>query len=257
MKPILNKSMLRQATIDSSSLATMSSIIHIIAEQGEYRGVVYRGEEKVGKFALKAIDYKEKSQADQAPPLQTNIDLSALDNSSGANGDKGSQSFTLRTGGHVVFYVSADSKEYAVEVFRLEKQKEPIKVFDSRVLGHGDIFIAQVMRPGSYAIRNVKGKGNANLTVEYPKREKLTLKTNPVMVECNNGTMNPSEVKVQSVQALMFNCIQESRITIELKKAEDRPRPDLVPANLAAMREKEKTGGTGRKEILRKIRFFG
>jgi hypothetical protein len=57
---------------------------------------------------------------------------------------------------------------------------------------------------------------------------------------------------------LMFNCAQESRITIELKTPEDRPRPDLAPVTtLAAMRKKEKTDEEGQKAILRKIRFFG
>ena len=257
MKPILNKFMLRQATIDSGSLAVMSSIIHVIAEQGEYRGIVFLGEQKVGKFALKVIDYTEGSQADAVPTKQTNIDLAALDNSAGAKGDKGSTSFTLRTGGQVVFYVSTGSKEYAVEIYRLEKQKEPIKVFDSRVLGQGDIFVAHVMRPGSYAIRNVKGEGRAHLKVEYPERGKLALNIDPVMVECSNGTMNPDEVKVQSVQAVMFSCTQESRITIELKIPEDRPRPGTSPATLASMQKKEKIGEAGQKAILRKIRFFG
>jgi hypothetical protein len=255
MKPILNKSMLRQATIDSGSLATMSSIIHKVAEQGVYRGILYRGEANVGKFSLKVSDNSKTSSEEGAPLQQVDIDLASLENLTGAKGKP--VSFTLRTGGHVVFYVSTGSKEYAVELFRLEKQKEPIKVFDSRVLGRGDIFTAQVMRPGSYAIRNIKGKGNADLKVEYPEPEKLERNIDPVLVECSNGTMNPAEVKIQSVQALMFNCIQESRITIVLKKAEDRPRPDLIPATLAVMRKKEKAGETGRRAILRKIRFFG
>lgn len=258
MKPILNKSMLRQATIDSGSLATMSSIIHIIAEQGEYRGIVFRGEEKVGKFTLKVIDYTGKSQTDQVPPLQTNIDLAALDNSAGAKGDKSSTSFILRKGGHVVFYVSTGSKEYAVEIFRVEKQKEPVKVFDSRVLGQGDLFVTHIIRPGSYTILNVKGKGHADLTVEYPESEKLARNIDPVLVECSNGTMNPAEVKIQSVQALMFSCAQESRISIELKTAEDRPSKDLAPAiTRAAVRKKENTGEGGQRTILRKIRFIG
>jgi len=256
MKPILNKSMFREVPIDSGSLSIMSSIIHLVGEQGVYRGTVFRNETEVGKFDLKVIDYTKESQADIAPPQQIDIDLTTLENLIGANGK--TTSFTLRTGGHVIFYVSKGSKEYAVEIFRLEKQKKPVKVFDSRVLSKGDVFITRVMRPGSYAIWNVKGEGHADLTVEYPEREKLARNTDPVLVECSGEIMNPAEVKIQPVQTLMFSCVKESRITIELKMAEDRPQPALAPAiTPAAMLKKEKTSEAGPKNIRRKIRFFG
>jgi hypothetical protein len=250
MKPILNKSMLRQATIDSGSLATMSSIIHKVAEQGVYRGILYRGEANVGKFSLKVSDNSKTLSEEGAPLQQVDIDLASLENLTGAKGKP--VSFTLRTGGHVVFYVSTGSKEYAVELFRLEKQKEPIKVFDSRLLSGEDLFITHLMQPGSYTIQNVLGDGHADLTVEYPEHEKLTGNMDSVLVEYGDGTMNPAEVKIQPTQALMFSCVEESRITIELKVAEKAP-----VITLAAMRKKEGAGEAGRKKILRKIQFLG
>lgn len=256
MKPILNKPMFREVPIDSGSLSIMSSIIHLVREQGVYRGTVFRNETEVGKFDLKVIDYTEESQADIAPPQQIDIDLTTLENLIGANGK--TTSFTLRTGGHVIFYVSKGSKEYAIEIFRLGKQKEPIKVFDSRLLGDEDLFITHVMKPGSYSVRNVMGGGQAILTVEYPEHEKLMRNMESVLIECCNGTMDPAEIKIQPLQTLMFSCTRESRINIELKMAEDRPQPALAPIiTPVAILKKKKTGEVGQKNICRRIQFFG
>jgi hypothetical protein len=258
MKPILDNSMFREATVDSGYLATMSSIVHKVAEKGIYRVIVFREEAKVGKFSLRVCDHTETSSANEKLSIQADIDLAALDNSAGAKGNDYPASFTLQTGDHVVFYVSTGTKEYTVEIFRLKKQKEPIKVFDSRLLGQGDLFITHMMRPGSYTIRNIKGENYAGLTVEFPEHEKLACNNDPVLIECIDRTMNPVEVKIQPVKALMFSFAQESRIIIELKIAEDRPHSALDPIiTPAAVRKKEKTGETGEKTILRKIQFFG
>jgi hypothetical protein len=258
MKPILDKSMLREATIDSGSLATMSSIIHRMTEKGEFHGMVYRGGVKVGTFAVSVCDCTEPPSAGDLLPSQAGIDLVALDSTGGARADNTLSHFPLRTGGHVVFSVSTGSGGYAVELFCREKRKEPVKVFDSRLLGKGDLFVAHVMRPGSYAIRNIRGKGHADLTVDYPEKEKLARQMLPALVECKDGTMNPAALKIQSVQGLIFSCAQEFRITIELKKPEDRPRPVRPPVTApAVMPEKKKTAPGEPKKSIRTIRFFG
>lgn len=248
--------MFRKTTTDSGSLATMSSIIHTVVEQGKYSGIVFLGDIKVGKFSIRVGESREEPQEEGGPLQQIDIDLSSFDNSIGAK--RNSTAFTLQAGGHVVFYVSTGSKEYAVEIFLLEKQKEPIKVFDSRLLDGGDLFVTHVMRPGSYSVRNVMGGGQANLTVEYPEHEKLIRNMEPVIIECSNEAINPAEIKIQPLQALMFSCKNESRINIELKMAEDRSQLALTPIiTPAAILKKEKASKAGQKNIRRKIRFFG
>jgi hypothetical protein len=256
MKPVLDKFMLMQATIDSGSLATMGSIIHRITEPGEYRGTVYRGTVNVGCFSLEVCDCEETTT--EKLPCQVTIDLLTLDAATHPKPDKNSCPFPLRSGGHVVFFVSTGPGEYAVEIYRREKKKEPVKVFDSRLLDRGDLFVTHVLRPGRYAIRNTKGKGQADLKVEYPEPGKLTQMMVPVLIECKDGIMKPAEIKIQSVQGIMFSCSQPARITIELKKADDRPRPSRPPIIAPApMPKKEKSGPAGSKTILRKIRFSG
>ncbi|WP_410507760.1 hypothetical protein RSJ42_13265 [Methanosarcina hadiensis] len=256
MKPIINKYVFRKTSNDSGSLTTMSSIIHKVAEQGKYSGIVFLGDIKVGKFFIRVGESREEAQEEGVPLQQIDIDLSSFNNSTGVNGN--STAFTLLAGGHIVFYVSKGSKEYAVEIFRLGKQKEPIKVFDSRLLGDEDLFITHVMKPGSYSVRNVMGGGQAILTVEYPEHEKLMRNMESVLIECRNGTMDPAEIKIQPLQTLMFSCTRESRINIELKMAEERPQPALAPIiTPVAILKKKKTGEVGQKNIRRRIQFFG
>ena len=256
MKPILNKAMLRQTTIDSGSLAIMNSIIHKLTEQGAYRGLVYRGAAQVGTFSLQC-DFRETPAEETLPSETPTIDLCAFECSAGAQGKcscSGEVSFS--TDGHVMFTVLQGTGEYAVELFRKEEKKDPVKVFDSRLLGGGDIYITHVLRPGSYEIRNTGGSGSAALTVEYPEQGTSPRNMEPVLIESKDGAINPNKIKIKSVQAIMFHCVQDSRISIELKEAEDRPRP--APAPLAALRmlKKEKPAA-GQKKILRKIQFFG
>lgn len=258
MRYLLDKSMIRGGLVDSGSLSTLSSVVHRIEGQGEYRGTVYRGTVKVGTFSLSVSDSPETQKADAAIPRQVSIDLIDFDNTAGAKAKDAPRTLTLRTGGIVLFFVSRGSGEYAVELSRRETKKESVTVFDSRLLSKGDVFITHVMRPGRYAVRDSRGKGTAELTVEYPEVGKLTRKMEPVMVEYKEGKMSPGTVKIQSVQAVMFSCMQESRILIELKKAEDRPRPVRAPRVAPAIiQKKEKTGALEEKKIIRKIRFSG
>ncbi|HUH79145.1 MAG TPA: hypothetical protein VLY83_04535 [Methanoregula sp.] len=256
MKPILDKSMFREATTDSGSLSAMSSIVHRIATQGEYRGTIYRGAAKAGRFSVSVCDCEEPETAGTSPS-QADLDLVALATPCGA-GIGYAPAFTLRTGGFLVFSVPTGSGEYAVELSRHERKKETALVFDSRKLGSGDIFITHVLRPGTYAIRNTLGKGHADLTVAYPEPGKPVCREQPVLVECKEGAMNPDTIKILPAQALMFSCARECRITIELKKADDRPRAARPPAAVhAVVRKKEKAAKPGAKKVIRRIRFAG
>jgi hypothetical protein len=243
---------------DSGSLASMSSIIHKLAAKGEYRGIVYRGTLNVGTFIISVCDCAEPPSPGEILPKQTGIDLVTLDTSAGRTSRGGGPSLSLRTGGFLVLSVSTGYAEYAVELFRRELKTEPKKVFDSRKLGTGDLFITHIIRPGTYEIRNCSEKTNASLTVEYPGPGQITGRIPPVVVECKEHAMNPAILTIQPRQALMFSCVQDSRITIELKQADDRPRPARTPVTVRPARQKKKTTGMARPEkILRKIQFFG
>jgi hypothetical protein len=255
MKPVMDTTLFREATIDSGALAVRSSIIHRIVEPGMYRGWLYRGTAQVGTFSLDVLSGTSAVLADKNVPSQVAIDLSALDISYGGRGKGPVAPFALQTEGHVVFYVSTGLREYAVKLFRADKKKASELVFDSQKLGKGDIFIAHVMRPGRYTVQNTSGKGTADLTVEYPEKGKNHPRMEPVHVECKAGFSKSEKITVQSLQAVMFSFAQEGRITIALKEAIDRPRQ---PKKSSAVTTKKKAKNSGdKKKIIRTIRFFG
>ncbi|MEN6518000.1 MAG: hypothetical protein ABFC38_07375 [Methanospirillum sp.] len=254
MRSVLDRSIFREATTDSGALAIMNSIVHRMADQGDYRGTVYRGEARVGTFLVSVHDNPEGPGAERdALPRQATVDLAALDGSAGGAPGDCQAAFSLAAGGHLVLSVSAGSGRYAVEIVRRERRKEPAKVFDSQALGAGDIFVATLVRPGTYRVRDLLGNGQAELTVEYPESGRLAARARPVVVECGEGAMDPAAVRIQPGQALMFSCRRECRIAIDLERADDRRPPGRRPA--AAPAPAAKKGKTRR--VLRRIRFYG
>ena len=114
------------------------------------------------------------------------------------------------------------------------------------------------MRPGLYSIRNGNGKRQTELTVEYPDPEKLKLRLDPYLVEFNGEDIVPTKIVIQPVQALMFDPKAESRIIIELKKADDRPAVARTPIVTPAKARKRKgPGAAGQRTVIRKIRYYG
>ena len=258
-KSMMDKAMMvREDTVDSGSLASLASVIHKVPDSGDYRGVVYRGPVKVGTFSINVSQNGDAPTDCEKSPRQLNIDLTTIGGTgSQATKDCGNK-FMLRAGGNIVFTALSATGGYAVELFRREKGKESEKVFDSRKLVAGDLFIVHVMRPGTYSIKDINAKGQTELTVEYPDAEKLKMKADPFLVEFNGEEIVPSKITVQPVQALMFNPQGETRITIELKKADDRPAMVRAPiVTMAKTRKKKAPAVAGQKQVLRQIRFYG
>jgi hypothetical protein len=257
-RSVLDRSMiLKGDTADSGSLASLGSVIHKVSEKGDYRGLVYRGAARVGTFSLTVSENADMPSDCEGWPKQLNIDLASLDWKSPQASKDCVNKYTLRTGGNIVFIAPSGMGGYAVEMLRREKGKESEKVFDSRVLLSGDIFVVHIRRPGQYSVRNVLGKGETELTVDNPDAEKLRMKLDPFLVEFNEQEIVPNKIVIQPVQALMFNPKAESRIVIELKKADDRPAPVRAPIVSAPKMLKKGPIAAGQKTIIRKIRFYG
>ena len=249
---------IRDEVVDSGSLATLGLVTHKVSESGTYRGTVYRGTARVGTFSLIVSENEDTTSDCGKQPRQVNIDLSSLDGSLHRASEDCADKFRLQAGGNVLFTAPAGPGGYAVELFRREKDKAPAKVFDSRALDSGDLFIAHVMRPGLYSIRNGNGKRQTELTVEYPDPEKLKLRLDPYLVEFNGEDIVPTKIVIQPVQALMFDPKAESRIIIELKKADDRPAVARTPIVTPAKARKRKgPGAAGQRTVIRKIRYYG
>lgn len=230
MKMTFDKNLFTQVGLDSASLTMLGGVTHRFLEPGQYRGGVYQGKESLGGFYINV----DKNSA----VAQANIDLAAFGSSPATpvanSGDsycgcqeEGAQALTkfeLNPKGYAVFHVSAGAGGYAVRVGKAAEDPKEQNQFDSRELKGDDIFSAVILRPGTYSVTNVLGKGKSEITVTYPKIGKTPYRPpSPVKVECSDRGCEPGKVELQPGQAVLFHCKVLSRIKLELLKADDGP----------------------------------
>lgn len=252
MKMTFDKNLFTQVGLDSAALTMLGGVTHRFLEPGQYRGVVYQGKEILGGFYINV----DKNSA----VAQANIDLTAFGSSPAspaANSgdtccgcqDDGGQAlakFDLNPKGYAVFHVSAGAGGYAVRVGKAAEDPKEQNQFDSRELKGDDIFSAVILRPGTYSVANVLGKGKGEVTVSYPKIGKTPYRPPaPVKVEFSDRGCEPGKVELQPGQAVLFHCKVPSRIKLELLKADDGPgkraqqsRPGWKKAALAEKKKK-------------------
>jgi hypothetical protein len=195
----------------------------------------------------------------QQQQQQVQVDLKALDLSAGQQiEDKSQNRFRLKREGYGLFYVSTGAGGYAVQIHKAEKDGSRAAVFDSRKLKDDDLFVATVLRPGTYSITNATTDARAELTVMYPEVGRIPRSPQPVSLECTRQSITPSKMKISPTQPLVFSFDVPSRIKIELAKPEDRPRfvkpVDKVVARSTKTGKQEAVSYTANK-MLRRIRF--
>ena len=236
MKMTFDQNLFTQIGLDSGALTMLGGVTHRFLEAGQYRGVVYRGGESIGKFYVNV----DKN----SPVAQANIDLAAFDTSLPAptttttgttcgcqgEGAKAETTFEVNPKGYAVFHVSAGAGGYAVRVSKAAEDPKQQNQFDSRELNCEDIFSAFILRPGTYAASNgLNAKAKGKITVSYPKIGKTAYRPpGPAKVVSSEGGFEPGTVELQPGQAVLFHATAPSRITVELVKADDGPagRPE-------------------------------
>jgi hypothetical protein len=239
MKMTFDQNLFTQVGLDSGSLTMLGGVTHRFLEAGQYRGVVYRGGESIGKFYI---------NVDQNSPVaQANIDLAAFDTSlpvpatssgssaatnCGCQGDgtKAETTFEVNPKGYAVFHVSTGAGGYAVRASKAAEDPKKQNQFDSRELKCEDIFSAVILRPGTYSASNgLNAKAKGKITVGYPKIGKTAYRPpSPTKIVCSEGGFEPANVELQPGQAVLFQADAPSRIKLELVKADDGPagRPE-------------------------------
>ncbi|MES2221847.1 MAG: hypothetical protein V4587_12890 [Acidobacteriota bacterium] len=240
MKMTFDQNLFMQVGLDSGSLTMLAGVTHRFMEAGQYRGVVYRGGESIGKFYINV----DKN----SPIAQANIDLATFDtrlpapaSSAASSGcgcqGEGSQSettFEVNPKGYAVFHVSAGAGGFAVRASKAAEDPQQQNQFDSRELNCEDIFSAVILRPGTYSISNASNsKAKGKITVGYPKIGKTAYRPpSPTKIICSESGFEPANVEIQPGQAVLFQANAPSRIAIELVKADDGPagRPEHARA---------------------------
>lgn len=255
MREMINRFILSQVNLDSSSLTTLTSVIHRFSEPGEYHAAVLRGADTVGRFSIMVGERKTPQAASMSELQQSiNIDLKRLDMPWSQHLESQEcNCFMLNPGGYAVFHVSTGAGGYAIEIRKIGREHGGVKVFDSRELKDEDIFAATVLRPGTYYITNVNTDAKAELVVAYPEIGKIPRQPETVQIECTRNALAPDKIRINPTQGLLFRFKTTSRIKIELIEPEDRPKPHPTPtAKQAAM--KPETAPSTRK-VLRRLRL--
>jgi hypothetical protein len=220
-KVSINRHLFTQTDVDSGSLTMLGVVIHQFREPGEYLGTV-EGGRATRTFRLR-VD--ESSSA-----LQLNVDLATLEGGHRHDADCGCKDRETETGptlvvnpaGYVVFHVSGGRGGYVVRVGKLERPDSAL--FDSTRLEGDDLFAVTLIRPGTYAVRNVEGEARGEIVVAYPRAGRQPQRPDePVEVVCTEKAFRPARIRIQAAQGQLYRFRTPSRIAIELVKPDDGP----------------------------------
>ena len=199
MKMTFDQNLFTQIGLDSGALTMLGGVTHRFLEAGQYRGVVYRGGESIGKFYINV----DKN----SPVAQANIDLAAFDANPPATsatttgttcgcqaaGSSSETTFEVNPKGYAVFHVSSGAGGYAVRASKAVEDPKQQNQFDSRELKCEDIFSAVILRPGTYSASNgLNAKAKGKITVSYPKIGKTAYRPpSPAKVICSEAVLSP------------------------------------------------------------------
>ena len=210
--------------LDSGALTMLGAVVHRFEEPGEYRGTV-RGGGAIERTFYLSVD-KESAVA------AADIDLAKLAGSlprkaekdAGCCTDEGEVRFSVNPRGYVLFRVSGGQGGYSVNLRRADPN-EKTPVFNSTALDGGASFSARVLRPGTYAVTNARGKApRATLTVAYPPKAFSGYRPPEALkVEVTERGFAPDKIQLMPAQGLIFDCRAPARIGITLEKADDGP----------------------------------
>jgi len=209
----LNTAAFKTVVSHSDALSVLCSIAHPCQKTGSFQGRVLQGRRVVAKFLLNVDD--------NATSTQANIDLASLvEGGQVSTRSKKMKAFSLKTGGYALFYVSAGKGRYVVEL-RKSNAASSKPVFSSRVLNKGDIFSAQLIRPGRYNVTNTKNDKKAVYDVVVPDGgQKAMLAATPLMVTCSDKGFDPREGEVTASVGVAFVIETPSAVHIDMYKNE-------------------------------------
>ena len=233
MKPFVNVQAFTQ-DIDSGSLGMLGMVIHRFDEPGDYQISIYQGERLDRTVRLKLNK--------ESRTMQLNMDLASEQKNIGRNchcKEDDPRELEMAPQGHIVFYVSHGLGGHRVSVTRAAER--PVKSFDSVELGSGDIFVANLVRPGTYSVSNVLSNAKGAIVVSYPQvgRTRYT-PPEPLTIDSAH-TFSQENIKIQPGQGQIYRIKDKSRIKIQLVKPDDGP--SKKPGGISWKKLQPKSGG--------------
>ncbi len=241
---MINRFIFSQANVDSGSLTVLASVVHKFSESGAYFGKIRRGENEVGQFKILVGE-----SLTMQPSVK--IDLKAIEDPlSDQSKNPECSCFNLILGGYAMFFVSTGAGGYNIEITKPENEGK--KIFDNRELTSQDLFVATLLRPGTYRITNTLTKAEAELKILYPQIGKTPRQSQSVQVECTEKAINPPKISVNPGQGVIFNFKVPSRIKVELVTPEDKPKQPS-PENQASQAKTKQDAKAPQKKIMRRL----
>lgn len=218
MKSSINYNILSQTNIESASLNTNGMIIHRFQDTGYHHVQIYKK-----KILEKIIPLKVTKESKE---IQLNINLSSASfknyDCHCKNIDKDTitdRVYEIGPNTNVLFYVSYGMGDYYITVIKNEQERK--KIFDSRELKSGDIFVVHILRPGTYSVINTVNKSQGQIVVSYPKVGKTKfVAPEAISIECNK-TFSNNSITIQPTQGIIYRINDNSNISIKLEKPDD------------------------------------
>lgn len=226
MKTKINRHIFTQTRFQSNALSQLGFVVHQYKESGRYQADVSRDGKLIYSFQIDVCTQHKKPQF--------SADLSALDNAiRGGNGQSMDNKcccephdtvFELLEGGFGLFYVGAGSGGYSVCTYPIDQK--PHAVFDSAVLGEGDLFGLTLLRPGQYVLLEQNKNIKVAIEVEEVKPGK-TRYAPPDPVHVDSQQLQKTKViKLRAAQGLIYKASGGESILIELLKPNDDDSED-------------------------------
>jgi hypothetical protein len=213
MSTVINQNLFRHHDTRSAAFNNLCTVIHRLAEEGDYLGEVVSGKRLLGTFRLR--------HARAGGESQVNIDLSWFDEVFAANTPRGggSREYTVGQDGYVVFHVSGHHTGLYVTLTRIQ-EKKTAPSFDSRKLGKGDILALRLWNPGAYTVINEPGGQQATITVRGANDGKTyePSKLQPINVTLTEKGFNPETIDQAAFQALIINLETSAALIVKHEK---------------------------------------
>jgi hypothetical protein len=251
----VNRHVFTTRVFDSGALTVLASVIHQFAEPGKYIVSIRRGDAVLGSTRFEvAVD----------APMQLNIDLAAggipgkanpFDRSAraakagasasakdcGCGGGGAAHAASAQAvpagapppkivspQGYVQFHVSHGEGRLSAQV---RKEQTDKVLFDTTLLGKGDLFAVSLLAPATFTLANIAGTAAGTVTVTFSKDVAARIKqTPPVFADVSKSAFTPKDLQISSGQGLVFRVQDAARIVVTQKtdpepKVSDAARP--------------------------------
>jgi len=262
---LINRHLFTTRVFDSGALTVLASVIHQFGEPGRYHVTIRHGDTVVGTtpFEVSADSTATQLNLDlavlgAAPGSRAAFTRTARGprgarkgagqageagekdcgchggGAAGAHASGASASAsaagvpTVSPKGYVQFFVSQGAGGYSASVAKEGGNKF---LFDTTMLGSGDLFAVSLLTPATFSMANKAGSATGTIAVSFSKEVAARLKaTAPVYVDVSKGAFATKEVHLSSGQGLVFRIKDAARIVVQQETEPPQPRARATTA---------------------------